>query len=231
MPNFHSTSPDLTKVHTRGRQIPHGQAGLSFSGQITLHTLGWQLEGIAAVAGRSGGPCPGIYGLMNNDFTFIWKKQGWQISNSVCLLALFPFRTTTSRGILNSKEMDVSLWPRSWGFLSKVTWKKCESGLPSPYSPILSHCAWLHHSLPISRSVFTSWPLERKNELIVFHEKPDLVSSPRLSVRTQRWMIFPLAESIHGRAADSLLGVCVLLARALWLGQWQLAVLNFLEGY
>lgn len=44
-------------------------------------------------------------------------------------------------------------------------------------------------------------------------------------------MILPAAKSAHGGAADSVLGVCELLGRAPWLGQWQLAVLNFLEGY
>lgn len=121
-----------------------------------------------------------------------------------------PFKTATSCGILNVKEMDVSPWPRSWGFLSKVTWKKHQAGLPPFTGPFFLAAAWLHHCLPISRSVSTSEPLERKHELIVFHEKPDLVSfSPRLSVRAQRWMFLPPVESVHGGTADSVwVSVC-----------------------
>ena len=69
--------------------------------------------------------------------------------------------------------MDVSLWPESWGFLSKVTFQKCQTGLlPLACSSLITP-ACLHHGLQICLHFLRLW---RESVSSLFSSKtPDLV--------------------------------------------------------
>ena len=132
--------------------------------------------------------------LRNHHLPFLWRSRNEEFPARFIFSLFLPFRTTASCWILNLKNMDVSLWPESWGFLSKVTFQKCQTGLlPLSCSSFITP-ACLHHCLRISRSVSTSCVSGEKAWAHCFPAKNQIWSSRLvcLSGPGDGWCFHPL---------------------------------------
>lgn len=128
----------------------------------------------------------------------------------LCLFSHCPSllgQTIVSCWILNLKNKDASRWPESRGFLSKVTLKKCQTGLLPLSFPFFIIPACFHHCLPVSRSVSTSWVPREKAWAHCFPVKTQIWSPSRLVCLSEPgdwWCLRQL--KLPGGATDSCSG-------------------------